>query len=412
MTMNHLSPARPPSNATLNIASKPLSLKGHTQEIGALAFTRDGKTLATASNDGTVRLWDVATGIERFTLEARMAFIPGDHRQGQQQMAFSPDGKLLATRWMTRTERGVKLWDVATGKGFAILRQEDIGGQLAFSPNGNRLASAEDIGGVKLWDTGTHRELGTVNNKRLSDYELTSLVFSPDGKTLATGGYLMRRPFFTTRGELKLWDAATAKQSTRLQGQYGRVYCVTFSPDGKMVAAGMESGTPHVTPHYGEVKIWDAASGRLLKTLKGENRRNIEMAVAFSPRGDTLATASEGSERQLSDKYPATSEVLLWDVATWKVREVLRGDQGEVTSLAFTPDGRALVTSDGYDLRLWNVTTAKERAVLKVPTSGIDLFALSPDGKQLAAACSEFSYKDGTVRVWNVAKLLEQKVEK
>jgi hypothetical protein len=279
-----------------------------------LAFTPDGKILASVARDDRLKLWDVATGQERFTLESVMVPL----EDGQQPMAFSPDGKLLATLWANRRERAVKLWDVATGKELAALKQKEIGTQLTFSPNGKHLACADQMGAVILWETATRKELGTFNKHPLglSSYQLYSL---------ATGGQVIQHPLFytridplpTTHGELKLWDLTTMKE-VHIQGHYHPTYSIALSPDGKLIAAATGVGS-HFQPTYGEAKIWDASTGRLLKTLKRRGRRSIVEDVAFSPNGETLAT-SWRSEAPPNDKSPEISEVLLWDVATWKVR--------------------------------------------------------------------------------------------
>ena len=122
---------------------------------------------------------------------------------------------------------------------------------------------------------------------------------------------------------------------------------------------------------------------------------------------------SRRNSTRSTETRPTISEIQLWDVATWQVRSVLTGHTCDgVKSVAFTADGETLVSTDGCDVRVWDVRTAKERAVLKDPDHEMDIFALSPDGKKLATACQEFSYQDGTVRIWDMAKLTAQKLNK
>ncbi len=417
-TMNQSATALQPSEPAPITTSEPLLLKGHAAEVVALAFTSDGKILASAARDERLKLWDLATGQERFTLESVM--VPLD---GQPPMAFSPDGKLLATLWANRRERAVKLWDVATGKELAALKQKEIGTQLTFSPNGKHLACADQMGAVTLWETATRKELGTFNKHPLglSSYQLYSLVFSRDGRILATGGQVvtggqvLQQPIATTHGELKLWDLTTMKE-VHIQGHYHPTYSIALSPDGKFVAAATTVAS-HFQPTYSEVRIWDANTGRLLKTLKRQGHGNMVQEVAFSPNGETLAT-SWRLEVPANEKDPEISDVLLWDVATWKSRTVPRAN-----FLAFTPDGKVVFTTDGHDVRLWGSATERKWAVLRDSKSYNGVSTLSLDGKKLAKACglqngrpqdpyfgpANFGPKDCTIGVWDLTKLLEQK---
>jgi WD40 repeat protein len=292
---------------------KPVILKGHAEEITALAFSPDSKMLATASSDSTVKLWAIAASGESLTLKAGAP------------LAFSPNGKLLATAWETRTERAVKLWDAATGKDLATLKHGDYPDtvefvrELAFSPDGTSLATGEHLGGrVKLWDMATHQELGTINEHEVglfSNYGLTSLVFSPDGKSLVTAGSFEQLAFSTTRGELAFWDVATLKKRNKVEGHFAGIGAarpstavkvpaqwVVFSPAGKLLAAGTAGGVAHVRPPNGELLIVDPATGQLQRKLKGEGLRGDFRALAFSPDGKTLAAASERIEG-LPEKY-------------------------------------------------------------------------------------------------------------
>ncbi len=197
------------------------TLKGHTGAVVAVAFSPDSKTLASASYDGTLKLWDMTTGKERATL--------GEYRGCLGCVAFSPDGKTLASGaigspvYFPDLEQ-VKLWDVATGKVRTTLKgHEGSVYSVAFSPDGKTLASVSDDETVKLWDMATGKERATFQGHTEEDKETTgaihpvmSVAFSPDGKTLAAASHDMT---------VKVWDVATAKRST-LQGHTHAVYSV------------------------------------------------------------------------------------------------------------------------------------------------------------------------------------------
>ncbi len=286
------------------------TLEGHTKQVGSVAFSGDGKTLASGSYDKTIKLWDVATAKERSTLEG--------HSGGVQSVAYSPDSKTLASGG----DRTIKLWDAATGKLRATLNgHTGTILSVAYSPDGKTLASASGDKTIKLWDAATGQERATLEGHTNFVY---SVAFSPDGKTLASA---------STDKTIKLWDAATGQERATLKGNSGNVLAVSFSPDGKTLASGNQ---------YRTVNLWDPATGQLRATLNGH--AGIVYCVVFSPDGTTLASAS-------LDKT-----IKLWDAATGQERATLKGHADTVTSVVFSRDGKTLAAGS-YDktIKLWDL---------------------------------------------------------
>jgi WD40 repeat protein/transcriptional regulator with XRE-family HTH domain len=340
----------------------------------AVAFSPDGKLLAGVSGgDTTVRLWNPVTGRPVGTP------LPATARYGVYGVAFSPDGKLLASGGGDGT---VRLWNLATGRlaGPPLPADTKDGlNAVAFSPDGKLLASADVDGTVRLWDPATLRPVGAPlrTGSGPDTGGVFAVAFSPDSELLASA---------EGDGTVRLWNLTASRPAGAPfqtgSGPLGGVFGVAFSPDGKLLASAEGDGT---------VRLWNLATGRPAGApLQAASTLNGATGVAFSPDGTLASGDGDGTVR-------------LWNPATGQPAGALlpASPQG-VSAVAFKPDGTLLATGDGDSaVRLWNPVTGRPvGAELHTHSgpNGVLGVAFSPDGTLLAS-----SGGDGTVLVWNLA---------
>ncbi len=336
---------------TGRLISNPRSvLTGDKKRVGAIAFSPNGRILATGSEGGNVQLWDVST-------EELQAVLPG-HRTVA-DLVFSFDGRTLATLDVSK----VRLWDMATKQLKMTATGKTMIGSLSFAPDNRTLATSSFYESkVRLWNVDTGQLKTDFPHEQECRYcgeGVGDVAFSSDGKTLATSGF--RRAY--------LWDLPTnllratlIDESGDLSGEYSHgssIYKISFSPDGQILATASRDGT---------AKLWNVTNKVLLATLEGHKGRIHRLA--FSPSGRTLATGSD-------DKT-----VRLWDVATSKLKATLQ-HRGTVWSIQFSPNSTLVATAadNDHSAKLWDAKTGELLATLDQASSPL---AFSPDGRTLA----------------------------
>jgi WD40 repeat protein/serine/threonine protein kinase len=324
-----------------------------------VAFSPDSKWLAGA-DDKNVKIWDMQTGRELLSLKG--------HKLQVDSVVFSPDGKHLASGSCDKT---AIVWDAQTGQ--ELLSLKGHSGRvmsLAFSPNGRRLASADADQIVKVWDAQTGQQLFSLKGHT---GEVTSVAYSPDGKHLASTA---------TDGTVKVWNAQAVQNPLILPGAAGSsVVSVAFSPNGRRLASG--GGRSDQEP--GELKVWDAQTGKEILALKGHTAKVT--TVAYSPDGQRLASGA-------GDKT-----VRVWDGQTGQQLLILKGHTGTLTSVAYSPDGK-LLASGSHDstIKVWDALSGQKILSFKAYPDYVARVAFSPDGKRLATAGGEFR---GPVKIWD-----------
>jgi uncharacterized protein (TIGR03067 family) len=392
-------------------------LNGHEDTVYRLAYSPDGSRLASASNDGTVRLWDTETGKELGCLNAKAGVV---HR-----VAFSPDGKFLLTShrdtsvrlWNATTfeevrrlegtyreayalafsanaryaiaggdSKGIRLWEVSTGK--LLRRMDGHTGQifsLTFSPDGTQILSGAADSSARVWDVVTGQEVRKMRHELVANVA----TYSPDGRQILTAG----------PGPLILWDAATGQEIRRCGAiDNDSLWAAAFTPDGRYAVAG---GSGRV------VYIVDLVSG--MNVFRSEYQPRFERAVAISPGCGRIVLGDEKSVRVLALPDEAARAQLSAPPRVGAQPQEVRkfpGMEQQAGCLAVSPDGRRLAAVEAKGIRVWDATTGKAQHLLACKGSWVKRLVFAPDSRTLISAGGGYGVADRPeeldIRVWNV----------
>ncbi|NJR14603.1 MAG: LuxR family transcriptional regulator [Calothrix sp. CSU_2_0] len=373
-----------------------LTMEGHTNWVRSIAFSCDGKILASASDDKKVMLWDTEYGRLVKTLKG--------HKNRVWSVAISPNGKTIASGSEDKT---IRLWQADTGECFQILEKHTHWVRtVAFSPDGNILASGSSDKNIIFWNGLTGEYLNTLQGHTA---RVRSIAFSPDGKTLASG---------SDDCTIILWDVQSGKKIRTLSGHRGWVRSVAFHSQGDILASGSEDFTvilwnintgqrqailgEHIARVWsvtfcGEdgqtlisssddktVKFWRVESGECIRTFQGNT--NWSWSIAFNYDGDILASGNE-------DK-----SIKIWDIETGEVRLNLSEHNNRIRSIAISPNNDIIASgSDDKTIKIWDIKSGQILKTFADHPDRVLAIAFSPDGQKLVSAGD-----DKVVRIWDI----------
>jgi len=297
--------------------------------VNSICFSPDGKLVASALTDHSIKIWSVEKGTELITLSK--------HSDNVYSVCFSPDGKLLASGSSDQT---IRLWSVETGLILRMLSgHKGIVTSIAFSPDGIYLASGSWNNKVRLWSLVTEKEIRTFPPRSF-------VVFSPDGKYLASGG---------DDDEIKIHIVKTGKEIRKFKDHSGSIHSICFSPDGKLLASGGGDGT---------IRIWSVETGTEFRRIVGDT--SSVNSVSFSPNGKLLASGGGG---QFSLR---SGTVKLWSVETGQELKTLSSNTSRVFSVVFSPDGKYLASGSFGTIKIWKFGSVEPSSSIE-PSEKVDL---------------------------------------
>jgi len=358
----------------------------------SLAFGPDGRYLVAGCGDGNVRIWDTDAPARHQSMPL-LRTLSG-HEGPVTSVAVCPSGKRVASG---SSDSSIRLWDAKSGDLLCTYTgHEGNVPAVAFSPDGNQLVSGGTDGSVKLWNTecdgGTVRLVGCFSDRLRG--QLRASVLGPDGARMAAAVATVRNSGNESLSDpsvARVWDTATGREVMAFAGHTGPVQCISFSQDGKHVAASV-LGDP-------TIRIWGSGSGNAVYRVADSAHR--PRALSLSPDGRLLVSAR--TERITKDGriVSVRGRTTLWDTASGKELTAFGGHTGVVVSVVFSPDGRQLAVGGGRgdgSIRLWRVEPGGALLTLTNDAArSVTCLSFSPDGRRLASC----AHKDSAIRLWD-----------
>jgi WD40 repeat protein len=332
-------------------------IPAHDSRVSAVAFSSDGRRLATGSDDRAVKVWEVSADGRN----VRLLYTLREHTSWINALAFSPDGTALASASHDQT---IRVWSLSDGTRRLVLTGHTGSvTSVAFSPDGQTVASGSEDRTVQLWDVNNGTVVRTFSGH---DFAVRSVAFSPDGTQIASG---------SDDKTVRLWSVSAGSLLRTFAGHTGSVTSVAFAPDGQRIASGSEDRT---------VQLWDVNNGTLVRTFVGHDF--AVRCVAFSPDGTQIASGSE-------DK-----SVRIWLVSTGATVRIFSEHTNDVTATAVAPDNVqvASASKDGTVILRQLTTGVVETTIVPAHNNWVTCLAYSDDGNWIASGG-----RDQTVRVWN-----------
>ncbi|OJT17291.1 hypothetical protein BO221_45020 [Archangium sp. Cb G35] len=329
------------------------TLDGHHGWVRGCAVTPDGRRVVSASNDKTLKIWDVETGQDLATLRGHEGWVLG--------CAVTPDGRRVVS---ASDDKTLKVWDAETGKEWVTLAGHEAAvNGCAVTPDGRHMVSASDDETLKVWEVDTGRELVTLRGHRGG---VSGCAVMPDGRRVVSSSYDMT---------LKVWDWVTGKEMASWEGHRGGVRSCAVLPDGRCVVSASNDGT---------LKIWDVETSRELATLNGHEGW-VRCCSVLSDGQRVVSASDDGTLK-------------IWDVETRRELATLKGHGDGVGGCTVTPDGQRVVSaSDDGTLKIWEVESVQELSTPRGHSGWVNSCAMMPDGQRVVSASN-----DKTLKVWDL----------